>query len=561
MQKYFAKTIVIISGLLFCCHISFSQYTRQDSLRGTLNANRSWWDVLKYDLQVTPDYQSKTIKGRTAIRFKVLKEWNTMQIDLQPPMIIDSLVLLAQDAGKNKNWRPANHEKPTRDGNAWLIDLPALKNKSENTIVIYYHGKPREAINPPWDGGWIWSKDAKGRPWMTVACQALGASVWYPCKDHQSDEPDAGATLSITAADSLVAVGNGRLMKKQSNKNGTTTWRWEVKNPINNYNIVPYIGMYANWNETYKGINGNLDCSYWVLDYNIDKARKQFGRDVKPMLSCFEKWFGPYPFYDDSYKLVETPHLGMEHQSAVAYGNGYMNGYLGSDLSGTGWGTKWDFIIIHESGHEWFANNITTKDIADMWVHEGFTNYSEVLFVECQYGIKAANEYCVGLRNGIQNDIPLIGPYGVNKEGSGDMYAKGANLIHTIRQVINNDEVFRSILRGLNKAYYHQTVNTKDVEKYMAAKSGKDLTKIFDQYLRDTRIPQLEYSIKGRSVSYRWNNCISGFNMPVKVSFGKKQLWLIPTEKWQTIKTGDWYDGESFEPGKNFYINVKKVDE
>lgn len=562
MPKYFTKTIVIISCLVFISHISFSQYSRQDSLRGSLNANRTWWDVLKYDIQITPDYGTKTLNGRTAIRFRVVHQGNRMQIDLQEPMAIDSFYLIIQPAGKKAStWKPKNHNSLVKDGNVWLIDLPPLESQSENTLVIYYHGRPIEAIRPPWDGGWIWQKDAKGRPWMTVACQVLGASVWYPCKDHQSDEPDNGATLSITAADSLVAVGNGRLIKKRSNGNGTTTWDWEVKSPINNYNIVPYIGKYVHWAENYKGSEGNLDCSYWVIDYNIEKAKKQFGRDVKPMLSCFEDWFGPYPFYSDGYKLVEAPHLGMEHQSAIAYGNGYLNGYLGSDISGTGWGNKWDFIIIHESGHEWFANNITTRDIADMWVHEGFTNYSEVLYVECQYGKNAADEYCQGLRSGILNDIPVIGPYGVNKEGSGDMYPKGANLVHTLRQVINNDDVFKSILRGLNKDFYHQTINSKDLEDYMILKSGKDLSKIFDQYLRDTRIPELEYRIEGRSVSFRWNNCIPGFNMPVKVSLGERQQWIKPTEKWQTLRMGEWYDGSSFYPNKNFYISAKNINQ
>ena len=395
---------------------------------------------------------------------------------------------------------------------------------------------------------------------MTVACQGLGASVWYPCKDHQSDEPDNGAILTITVADTLTAVGNGRLAGKKKNENGTTSWTWKVKNPINNYNIIPYIGKYVNWTEIYKGEKGNLDCSYWVLDYNLEKAKKQFGRDVKPMLNCFEEWFGPYPFYEDSYKLVESPHLGMEHQSAIAYGNKFLNGYLGKDLSGTGWGKNWDYIIIHESGHEWFANNISTNDIADMWVHEGFTDYSEVLFVECQYGKKAANEYCQGLRQNIQNDKPIIGPYSVNKEGSGDMYAKGANLLHTIRQVINNDILFKKILKGLNKEFYHKTIDSKDVENYISRQSGKELSKIFDQYLRTIQIPMLEYKIRGSSFSCRWTNCIKGFNMPVKIFSGGKERWINPQEKWQTQEMADWFNEKSFSIDKNFYISVKKVD-
>ena len=478
-----------------------------------------------------------------------------MQIDLQKPFKIDSIYY----DGKMYINDPA---KPYyNDGNVWFIPLPKDPLNSIHTIGIVYHGIPRPAITPPWDGGWIWSKDEKGRPWMTVACQGLGASVWYPCKDHQSDEPDNGASITITVPDDLVAVANGRLKEKRS-QNGSTSWTWEVKSPINNYNIVPYIGKYVNFSDTYDGEKGKLDLNYWVLDYNLDKAKKQFDQNVKPMLKSFEYWFGPYPFYEDGFKMVESSHLGMEHQSAIAYGNHYVNGYYpgfgnsGMDLSGSGWGLKWDYIIIHEAGHEWFGNNITTNDIADMWVHEGFTDYSETLFVESLFGKKAADEYTQGLRNNIQNDAPIIGPYGVNKEGSSDMYYKGNNVIHTIRQVINDDELFRNILRGMNKDFYHKTVNSLDVEKYISERSGKDLSKVFDQYLRTTKIPVLEYKIQGDKISYRWNNCVTEFAMPVKLKIADE--WLYPTTDWkQTNGTADLIN--NFDIDKNFYIIVKKV--
>jgi aminopeptidase N len=547
--KYFYHLAVSIISL-FLPEVMSAQYTREDSLRGSINAGRDWWNVTRYDIRVTPDYASKSIRGSNTISFKWLRPSPAagyMQIDLQPPLIIDSVIY------KNRSL------KFKRNGNVCLIEWPFLDHMIDDSISIFYHGKPREAVNAPWDGGWVWTKDEQGRPWMTVACQGLGASSWYPCKDHQSDEPDKGASLTITVADSLVAVGNGKLTGKKNNGNGTTSWKWEVNSPINNYTIVPYIGKYVNWQENYKGEKGKLDCSYWVLDYDLEKAKKQFGRDVKPMLSCFEEWFGPYPFYEDGYKLVQSSHLGMEHQSAIAYGNRFLNGYLGSDLSGTGWGTKWDYIIIHESGHEWFANNITTNDIADMWVHEGFTNYSEVLFVECRQGKKAADEYCLGLRNNIQNDGPVIGKYGVNKEGSSDMYAKGANMIHTIRQVIDDDLLFKKILRGLNKTFYHKTVDTKDIENYISRQSGKDLTKIFDQYLRTPQIPQLEYKVKGASLSFRWKNCIKGFDMPVRIFTEGNQRWIMPTTEWQTQKMADRFDERSFSIDKNFYITTKKM--
>ncbi len=550
-----AQFLFLVLSFLFLSSCSLAQplnrknnFTHQDTLRGTVGPERAWWDVLHYDVNVTPDYDSKTIVGKTTIQYKVLPNQRSdyMQIDLQKPLTIDSIFY----DGKmyiNYPGKPYYNE-----GNVWHIPLPRATINSTHTIGIVYHGKPRIAVNPPWDGGWIFTKDAQGRPWMSVACQGLGASVWYPCKDHQSDEPDKGATLTINVSNDLVAVGNGRLDSKSASPN-STSYTWEVKSPINNYDIIPYIGHYVNWGDTLHGEKGILDLNYWVLDYDLDKAKKQF-EQVKPMLRAFEYWFGPYPFYEDGYKLVEAPHLGMEHQSAVAYGNHFMNGYLGRDLSGTGWGLKWDYIIVHESGHEWFGNNITTKDIADMWVHEGFTDYSEALFIEYYYGKQAADEYVQGLRKNISNQNPIIGLYGVNKEGSEDMYYKGANLLHTIRQVINDDEKFRQILRGLNKDFYHQTITSKQVEDYISQKSGKDLSKIFDQYLRTTQIPTLELKADGDKIKFKWTNCIAGFNMPVKLTNGQ---WIYPTTTEQKIKL-EGIDLSGVDVDKNFYINVKK---
>jgi aminopeptidase N len=519
-------------------------YTHADTLRGSLNENRDWWDVMRYDIRVTPDFSTKTIIGVTSIQFKALRDGSTMQVDLQQPLIIDKI----------------DRASFTREGNIAVVELrhPVKKGATEK-ITVYYHGKPIEASNPPWNGGWVWKKDQQGRPWMSVACQGIGASVWYPCKDHQSDEPDLGASLSMTVPDTLMAVGNGRLTGS-SKDNGAATYTWEVKNPINNYLIIPYIGKYVNFKDTLSGEKGSLDLSFWVLDYNLHRAMEHFSQ-VKLMLRAFEYWMGPYPFYEDSYKLVDAPYLGMEHQSAIAYGNKYMNGYLGRDLSGTGWGLKWDYIIVHESGHEWFANNITTKDIADEWVHEGITNYSEVLFTEFYYGKQAANEYCYGLRKGIHNDRPLIGPYGVNKENTEDIYPKGANLMQLIRHSINNDEQFRQILRGLNAFYYHQTVTSKQVEAYISQHAGFDFSTIFDQYLRTTQIPRLEFYVDSiaSSLSCRWTNCLDGFSLPLILSASGNKI--TPTVNWQTFplpvnELGDW-TSESIEKG--YYIQTKQL--
>jgi aminopeptidase N len=554
------KIFLLLVPCSLCLASSFAQllnrktnFTHQDSLRGSNGIERAWWDVLHYDISVTPDYNSKTITGKTTIQYKVLpgQRSDYLQIDLQKPLTVDS-IFYDNHLYINYPAKPFYNE-----GNVWHIPLPKSTVNSIHSISIVYHGKPHEATNPPWQGGWIFTKDEQGRPWMTVACQGLGASVWYPCKDYQGDEPDNGATLTINVSNDLIAVGNGRLVSKSEILTSQlTSYTWEVKSPINNYDIIPYIGHYVNWSDTLQGEKGRLDLNYWVLDYDLDKAKKQF-EQVKPMLRAFEYWFGPYPFYEDGYKLIEASHLGMEHQSAVAYGNHFLNGYLGDDLSGSGWGLKWDYIIVHESGHEWFGNNVTTKDIADMWVHEGFTDYSETLFTEYYYGKKAADEYVQGLRKNIANDKPIIGPYGVNKEGSGDMYYKGANLIHTIRQIINDDEKFRQILRGLNKDFYHQTVTSKQVEDYFSQKSGKDLSKIFDQYLRTTQIPILEIDFgkeEDKFIRIRWQNTIAGFNMPVRFSNG---VWAIPTSEWKKVDKKGW-DWSDIVLDPNFFVQVKK---
>ncbi|MFB6458043.1 M1 family metallopeptidase [Chitinophaga sp. Hz27] len=523
------------------------QYTHADTLRGSITPQRAWWNVEYYDLHVTVDPQDSTFTGFNTITYNVLKVDSTMQIDLQEPMIIDSVL---QD----------KHSLTfTQDGNAWFIKLkkPQLLKKSDK-ITIFYHGKPKVAVKAPWDGGVVWGKDKENRPWIATACQGLGASVWWPNKDTQSDEPDNGMTIALTVPNELKAVSNGRLKKTFPNADGTTTYTWLVTNPINNYDVAVNIGNYAEIKDSYNGEGGRLDLSYWVLDYNVDTAKVHF-EVVKPMLKCFEYWFGKYPFYKDSYKLVEVPFLGMEHQSAVAYGNKFKMGYLGKDLSATGWGLKWDFIIVHESGHEWFGNNITTKDLADMWVHESFTNYSETLFTTCQYGVKAGNEYVQGSRHNIANDEPIIPAYNVNAEGSGDMYYKGANMIHMIRQIMGNDEAFRQLLRGLNKTFWHQTVTGREVQEYINSFVGINLDKMYEQYLTTTQIPTLEYRITGQQLQFRWTDAVKDFNMPVKVKLNASGYTLIyPGTLWHTaVLTLD--KPEEFEVDKNFYINVKKV--
>lgn len=526
-----------------CGQTKNTTFSHEDTLRGSVTPERIWWDLKYYELRVKVNPSEKAISGSTKVFYEVLKPHQTIQIDLQPPLKIEKVT---QD-GQELSFK--------QDGtNAYMISLKKDQIKGKNeTIVVTYSGKPTVAKRPPWDGGFQWVKDKAGNDFIATSCQGLGSSAWWPCKDHMYDECDS-MLVSVTVPKNLMDVSNGRLRKVTENQDGTKTLDWFVKNPINNYGINVNVGNYVHFDEVYAGEKGKLSMDYYVLPENLNKAKEQF-KQASMMMKAFEHWFGPYPFYEDGYKLVEVPYLGMEHQSSVTYGNKYQNGYLGRDLSGTGWGLKWDFIIIHESGHEWFANNITYKDVADMWIHESFTNYSENLYTEYYFGKEAGAAYVIGTRKGIRNDVPIIGTYGVNKSGSGDMYSKGGNMLHSIRQIANNDEKWRQILRGLNKTFYHQTVETKQIEDYLSKNVGRDLSKVFDQYLRDTKIPVLEYSIEKNKIKYRWTNCIEGFDMPVKVAVdGGKMDFIYPKTSWKSVK------GKSdLKIDENFYVTAKAV--
>ena len=519
-----------------------NNFTRQDTLRGSITKERVWWDVKYYHLDIKVNPADSTITGSNTIRYKVLQEYNRMQIDLQNPMEIYKVI----QEGKELKYK--------RDGNAFFIELVAPQISGDiKELTVFYGGKPKVAVNPPWDGGITWKKD-NGKPFIASSCQGLGASVWWPNKDHMYDEVD-DMLISVNVPKNLMDVSNGRLQNVIDLKDGTRTFTWYVSNPINNYGVNINIGDYVSFFEKYPGEKGELDCDYYVLRDNLAAAKIQF-KDAPRMLKAFEHWFGPYPFYEDSYKLVEAPYLGMEHQSSVTYGNGFKNGYRGKDLSGTGWGLKFDFIIIHESGHEWFANNITYKDIADMWIHESFTNYSENLFVEYYYGKDAGSEYVRGTRKGIKNDKPIIGKYNVNNEGSRDMYNKGGNMLHTLRQIVNDDEKWRTILRGLNSTFYHQTVTTKQIEDYLSQAVGIDLSSFFNQYLRDIRIPIFQYYFKDSNLVYRWTNCVPGFNIPVKVTLNGTEKWLKPQTDWTNLPQTN--KNPKLEVDKDFYVEISK---
>ena len=543
------RSPVLLTALLLLPAAAAAQqktFTHADTLRGTITPQRAWWDVAFYDLHVRVNPADSSITGWNGITYRVLHSGREMQIDLQQPLAVDSM---KQD-GRRLEYR--------RDGNAFFATLPSAQPAgARKTVTVWWHGRPVVAQRPPWDGGFVWARDAAGKPWAATAVQGLGASAWWPTKDTQADEPDS-QRIAITVPDPMVDVSNGRLRSTTKNGDGTTTYEWFVRNPINNYDVAVNAGSYAHFSDTFRGEGGTLTLDFWPLSQNLEGARRQFAQ-AKPMLACFEHWFGPYPFYEDGYKLVESPHLGMEHQSAVAYGNGYQNGYRGRDLSHTGLGLQWDFIVIHESGHEWFGNSITTKDLADMWVHEGFTNYSESLYTECQQGKAAGARYVIGTRANVQNDEPIIAPYGVNAEGSGDMYYKGGNMLHTIRQIVGNDERWRGILRGLNATFRHQTVTSAQVEAYVSRQAGIDLGKVFDQYLRTTKIPVFEYRIRGGQLSYRWTNAVPGFDMPLKVTLAPGAMRTIrPTAQWQTAPVT--VAPGAFRVDENYYVDVKDAD-
>lgn len=537
------RAMKCLLALLCLPSLLIAQFNRQDTLRGSITPERAWWDLTYYHLDITVNPAERRIHGANTVQYRVLQPEARMQIDLQPPMSITAV----EQAGDSLSFE--------RDGNVYYIGMPlGLKEGEVYELRITYGGQPRVALRPPWDGGLTWETDQNGNPFVATSCQGEGASMWWPCKDHMYDEPDS-MLISVEVPDSLMNVSNGQLRSVEKHKRGTATYHWFVSNPINNYGVNVNIGDYVHWSETYGGEAGPLQCSYYVLRDNLEKAKEQF-QQVPLMLEAFEHWFGPYPFYEDGYKLVEVPYLGMEHQSSVTYGNKYRNGYLGTDLSGSGWGKKFDFIIIHESGHEWFANNITYKDIADMWVHEGFTAYSEALYVDYHFGKAAGAAYVTGTRANIMNDRPVIGPYGVNQSGSSDMYYKGSNMLHTIRAILDDDERWRKVLRGLNRDFYHQTVNTQDIERYLIKHTGLKLEKVFDQYLRDVRIPTLEIERQRKRLKYRWTNVVEGFDMPVEVLVGGEQLRLKPTTSWKSKKLRRRKGKIKLDP--DYYVELKR---
>lgn len=527
--------------LFFTCLLQAQNFSKQDSLRGSITPTREWFDVTKYTLNVNVFPKTKSISGNNTITYKVLKPYQTLQFELQHPLVIDSII-------QNKTALTY-----TSIGISHFVKLTKKQHTDQTEqLTIYYHGKPKEAVKPPWDGGIVWSKDKDKNPFIATANQAIGASIWWPCKDHPADEANA-MEITVTCPSNLKNISNGTCTNVIIHDNNTTSYTWKVTNPINNYGISLNIANYAHFKEIYKGINGNLNCNYYVLPNNLKKAKIQF-KDVAKTLKAFEYWLGPYPFYEDGYKLVEVPYLGMEHQSCIGYGNEYKKGYLGEPMGTSPWGLYFDYIIVHETGHEWFANSITCKDVADLWIHESFTTYAESLFLDYHYGTKVANEYVQGIKSYVENKKSVMGVHHVHNHGSTDMYYKGSLMLHTLRQIVNNDEDWRKLLLDINKTFYHKTVSGTELIAFINQKTKVDVIPFFKQYLNTLQIPELTLKQENNTIHYKWSHVVDGFNIPVKVYLNKKELWLTPTQNsWQDIKGIAKY----IKIDKNFYVDVK----
>ena len=527
------------------------RFSRADTLRGSLRPERTAFDVTYYELHLEVNPNDRDIKGRVDMTYRVLENSDRLQIDLFQNLAIDSI---KQD-GRHLPFR--------REANAVFIDLPdgvvpAPGGGGQHTMSIWYGGQPVAAQNAPWDGGFVWSLDHRDRTWVGVACEGTGASLWWPNKDHLSDEPDS-MLVSVTVPKRLFVASNGNLREEVELENGyQKRYDWFVSYPINNYNISLGIGSYVHFDSTYVAFDGEeLALDYYVLDYNEDKARKQF-QQVNQMLAAYEHYFGKYPFWEDGYALIETPFLGMEHQSGIAYGNKFMRGYLGGLIPDD---MDWDYIIIHETGHEYFGNSISVADHAEMWIHESFTTYMEALYVEYRYGEADARRYIGTQRNFIRNRAPMLGPLGVNFDrfDGSDHYYKGAWMLHTLRHALDDDPLFFGMLRAFYQDNKVSIVSTQQVIDYFSRFAKRDLGPFFEQYLRHPDVPVLEVRKNGKQVEYRWRVRAKEFNMPVGVLIGEDPVRLQPTDKWQSMGRGFHPDDVSIDASR-FLVDIEVVE-
>lgn len=531
-------------------HAQRAEFTRADSLRGSLRPERTCYDVKSYDLHLRVDTTNQSISGSNRISFQALQDFKKLQIDLFANMSIQRITFKGAEL------------KYRREFDAVFVEFSenVVAGSTEN-ITVYFSGKPLIAKNPPWDGGFTWTQDNHGLPWIGVSCQGIGASLWWPTKEDPADEPEK-MNLHINVPNGLRCVANGNEENPTTSADGTTTYHWNISYPINNYNVSINIGDYVHLHDTYRAEDGDtLSLDYYVIRDNRQKAISQF-RQVKPMLACYEKFLGKYPFWNDGYALIETPYLGMEHQSGIAYGNRYKTGYAGMDRSGMN--LPFDYIIIHETGHEWWGNSVTCRDLADMWIHESFCTYTEAIYVECMYNYDTAMTYVNALRNSVSNTKPIIGVYGVNREGHGDMYVKGMLFLNTLRHVVNNDDIWWPMIKNMSDTTFKMTaVNYDDVVTFFNQKSGMDLTRVFEQYVKHPSVPELEYCIKKKKgkmiVSYRWKAQVEGFDMPIDVNIGDEHFRLKPGTSWKSLSVDHPKDDRLLIDDRKFYIRKKQV--
>ena len=534
-----------------------------DMLRGEYGRYRANNDLLFYDLNIRVDPEKKFISGYNQIRFKMLQDDTRIQLDLYDNLSVDKIVFdptnfQGPDGKPSRGLRMREDVKEPlllkyeRDSGALFVDFPdTLKADRTYTIYVYYSGTPQTIGR---FGGFTFGKDPAGRHWIFTACEGEGASIWWPNKDQWKDEPES-MRISVAIPNNLTDVSNGKFLGKTDLGDGYTRWDYLVQYPINNYDVSLNIGDYVHFDDKL----GELSLDFYALPEDLDKAKQQFSQ-AKGMLEAFQHYFGPYPFQKDGYKLIQAPYAGMEHQSAVTYGNRFANGYLERDWTGVGISPRFDFIIIHESGHEWFGNSITAADRSDMWIHEGWTTYLECLYVEYRFGKEDGLKYTNGYQAKVQNQRPIIAQRGVNATPPQDQYFKGALFLNTLRSVVDDDKRWWALLRDFYQHFKYQTIMTEDVVAYFNQKTGMNLTPIFDQYLRHTALPVLELDIDQTTklVRYRWKADEPGFAMPVRV--GAKDHWQVvhPTSEWKSMKTD--LKKDDFQVATDlYYVAVKKL--
>ncbi len=518
---------------------SKKSFTRKDTLRGSYGPYRENNDLQFYELSLRVNPAAQYISGSNRIRFQMLKNAQRIQLDLFENMAIDSIV----HQGSILNYE--------REFNAVFIDFPEMLSAGQSyEIIFHYSGHPQRRGR---FGGLAFLEDSLGNPWIVTACQGIGASLWWPNKDQQPDEVDS-MLIRVAVPSDLVDVSNGRFLGKTELGDGYTRYDWKVHYPINNYSVSLNIGKYVHFGEKL----GDLTLDYFVQPYHLAAARRQFAQ-AKPMMACFEKYFGPYPFPKDGFKLIEVPYSGMEHQSAVTYGNLFKNGYLNRDWTGVGISTRFDFIIVHESGHEWYGNSITANDVSDAWIQEGWCTYTEGVYVECMFGYEDAMKYFNGYKSKVRNQMPIIGPSGVNNWPPGDQYFKGAIFLNTLRHVVDDDEKWWALIRAYTDHFKYQNIWTTDVINFFNDYLKTDLRPLFEQYLYFAALPVLQYRMHEQTIEYRWQANVADFDMPLKLRASNGEMLKIhPSGEWQqTIlddSAGDWTIATDL-----FYIAVEEV--